>query len=267
MHIIVCVKQVPDPEAPFANFKIDPATNKVIPPQGVSPVINGFDEQAVEAALRLKDGRSDVKITVISVGNDLVMDVIKKPLSMGADELVLVQDPAIQNGDSYTTGAVLAAAIKKLGAFDLVLCGRQASDWDRGQEPLVLAELLGIPAITIAKKVGVADGAVKVERVVVDGFETVQAPLPALVTISNELGEARYPTLKGIMAAGRKKPTVWSAKDLGLDFAQSSQNGSKVRMLKVFVPEKSSKCEIISADSPAEAGVKLASRLREDKVI
>lgn len=267
MNIIVCVKQVPDPEAPFANFKIDSATNKVIPPQGVSPVINGFDEQAVEAALRIKDSQAGVKITVISVGNDMVMDVIKKPLSMGADELVLVQDPAIENGDSHTTGAVLAAAIKKVGAFDLVLCGRQASDWDQGQVPLVLAELLSIPVITIAKKVEVAGAAVKVERVVVDGFETVQAPLPALVTISNELGEARYPTLRGIMAAGRKKPTVWSAKDLGLESGQASQNANRLKMLKVFVPEKRSKCEVISADSPAEAGVKLAARLREDKVI
>ncbi|MBI4307190.1 MAG: electron transfer flavoprotein subunit beta/FixA family protein [Chloroflexi bacterium] len=267
MNIIVCVKQVPDPEAPFANFKIDPAATKVIPPQGVSPVINGFDEQAVEAALRIKDAKNDTKITVISLGNDLVMDVIKKPLSMGADELILLQDPAFESSDSHTTALALAAAIKKVSAFNLVLCGRQASDWDQGQVPLVLAEMLGIPVVTIAKKVEVADSKVKVERVLSDGFEIVEAPLPALVTVSNELGEPRYPTLRGIMAAGRKKPTIWSAKDLGLDPVQIGQNGSRGKMRKVFVPEKRARCELISADSPAEAGAKLALRLREDKII
>ena len=132
MNIIVCVKQVPDPEAPPASFKIDPVTNKVIPPPGVPPVISPFDEQAVEAALRIKDAKGG-KITVISLGVNLLRDVVKKPLSMGADELILLEDPAYVEGDSWTTAYALAMAIKKVGQFDLIICGRQAADTDAGQ--------------------------------------------------------------------------------------------------------------------------------------
>ena len=117
--------------------------------------------------------------------------------------------------DSFFTASLLSAAIKKLGDFDLVLCGRQASDWDNAQVPLGVAELLGIPCITIAKNVQVGDGKVTVERVVPDGYEVIEGPLPSLVTVSNELGQPRYPTLRGIMAATRKKPTGVEPKRLG----------------------------------------------------
>lgn len=266
MNIVVCVKQVPDPETPPASFKIDPATNKVIPAPGVPPVISPFDEQAVEAALRIKDAKG-AKITVISMGKDPVMDVVKKPLSMGADELILLRDEALEGGDSFATAYTLSTAIKKIGQFDLIFCGRQAADWDAGQVGSGIAELLGIPSITLAKKVEVVDGKVRVERVFPDGYEVVEVPMPALITVSNELGEPRYATLKGIMAAAKKKPTVWTAKDIEADVSKIGAAGSKTRLLKLFIPVREGKCEIIGGDSAEEVAFALANKLREAKLI
>ena len=266
MNIIVCVKQVPDPQMPLASFRIDPATNKLIPAPGIPPVINGYDEQAVEAALRLKEG-GDAKITVLSMGTNLVSDVIKKPLSMGADELVLLQDDAFEDSDDYATARVLVAAINKIGDFDIVICGRQSSDFDTGIVGAGVAELLDIPIVPIVRDVKMVDGAVRIERVVADGYEVVEAAPPVLVTVSNELGEPRYPTLRGIMAAGRKQPTVWSASDLGIDASEAGVSGSKVKIMRLFQPEKVSQCEFIEGDNPAEIGANLALKLREDKII
>ncbi len=261
MNIIVCVKQVPDPQMPMASFKIDPATNKLVPAPGIPPVINGYDEQAVEAALRLKEANGG-KITALSLGKELVSDVIKKPLSMGADELILLQDDAFKDGDDYVTAYALAAAIKKIGEYDLIICGRQASDFDSGVVGAGIGEILGLPVITIARDIKMTDGVIRVERVVPDGYEVVEASPPVVVTVSNELGQPRYPTLRGIMAAGRKQPTVWSAQDLGLDATVS-----RMKLLKLYQPDKISQCEFIEGGSPAEAGVNLALKLREAKII
>jgi electron transfer flavoprotein beta subunit len=266
MNMIVCCKQVLDPEAPPASFKIDAGSNKVVPPADVPPVISPFDENAVEAALRIKDQQSG-KITILSMGNNLVRDVVKKPLSMGADELVLLEDPAFEGGDSWSTARALAAAIKKIGEYDLIFCGRQAADWDAGQVGSGIAEILGIPSITLAKKVEITDGKAKIERVVTDGYQVIEATLPALITVSNELGEARYATLKGIMAAAKKQPTIWKPADIGIDATQIGEAGRMSKLIKLFQPVSEGKCEFIEADSPADAGTKLADKLREAKLI
>jgi electron transfer flavoprotein beta subunit len=266
LNMIVCCKQVLDPEAPPASFKIDPSTNKVIPPPGVPPVVNPFDEQAVEAALRIKDLQGG-KITVLSLGNNLLRDVVKKPLSMGADELILLEDEAFEGGDSWSIAFALATAIKKVGEYDIIFCGRQAADWDAGQVGSGIAEILGIPCVTLAKKVEATDGKARVERVISDGYQVIEVTLPALITVSNELGEARYATLKGIMAASKKQPVVWKPADIGLDSSQLGAAGRKTKLLKLFQPVKEGKCEIIGGDTPAEAGTKLAERLRETKLI
>ena len=266
MNMIVCTKQVPDPEAPPASFKIDPASNKVVPPPGISPVISPFDEQAVEAALRIKDAQGG-KITAISMGVNLLRDVVKKPLSMGADELILLEDEAFEGGDAWSTAYALAMAIKKIGEYDLILCGRQAADWDAGQVGSGIAELLGIPSVTVAKKVEIADGKARVERVITDGYEVVEVSLPALITVSNELGEPRYATLKGIMAAAKKQPTIWKPADIGADPSQVGAAGRRTTLLKLFQPVREAKCEFVEGDSPAEAAVNLALKLREAKVI
>ncbi len=265
MNIIVCVKQVPDPEAPPTSFKIDSAANKVVPAPSVKPVVSPFDEYGVEAALRLKDADATTKVSVLSAGKSFALDVIKKPLSMGADNLFLVQDDALENADSFTTASALAAAIKKIGPFDLILCGRQASDWDSGQVGSGLAELLGIPSVTVARKVEVKAGKARVERVLSDGYEVVEVSLPALITASNEVGAPRYPTLKGIMASKSKPVTTWKAADLGLDASKLQANKTKV--LKLYQPVRESKVEFVKADTPADAGIALAQRLRQAKLL
>ena len=266
MNMIVCAKQVPDPEAPPASFKIDPATNKAVPPPGVPPVISPFDEQAVEAALRIKDAKGG-KISIISLGVGLLRDVVKKPLSMGADELILLEDPAFTEGDSWSTAYALAMAIKKIGQFDIIFCGRQAADTDAGQVGSAIAEILGIPQVTLAKKIEVTDGKAKVEKVTADGYDVVEVTLPALITVSNELGEPRYATIKGIMAAKRKEPILWKPADIGADAAKLGAAGRRSKMLKLFQPVREGKVEMITGENEEDAAGNLAKKLVEAKLL
>jgi electron transfer flavoprotein beta subunit len=266
VNIIVCVKQVSDPEAPPSSFRIDPASNKVISPPGISPVISTFDEYAVEAALRIKE-QVGGKVTAISLGNNLQRDVVKKPLSMGADDLFLLEDPAFIDGDGWSIAYALSLAIKKVGQFDLILCGRQAADWDSGQVGSGIAEILGLPIVTIARKINIVNGKAQVERVVPDGFELIEIGLPSLITLSNEHAVPRYPNVKGIMLAKRKEPVVWKPSDIGADPACIGAAGRRSRLLKLFQPVHDSKCEIVVADSPEEAATKLAVRLYGAKVL
>ena len=264
LKIAVLAKQVLDPEMPMAAFRIDGDARRVVPPPNIPPVVNGFDENAVEAALRIKDAQG-ATVTVISTGAEFALDVMKKPLSMGADELVLLQDDAFDNTiDSFVTAQLLAAAVRKLGGFDLIICGRQASDWDNAQVPLGVAEILGLSCVSLGKRVDVTDGKAVVERIVPDGYEVVEASLPALVTVSNELGQPRYPTLRGIMAATRKRPTVWGKGDLDLADGQSA---ARVALRQLFIPVSDQECEIIEGDDAADSGRLLALRLREAKII
>ena len=264
IKIVVCVKQVMDPETPASAFKVDSDSNKVTPAQGIPPVVNGFDENAVEAALRLKDNGDVDKITVISVGNNFVMDVMKKPLSMGADELILVQDDSVSDLDAFATATALAKTIEHVGEYDLILCGRQASDWDQAHVAMGVAELLNLPCISLAQKLDVAGGGITVQRSLTDGYEVVETKLPAVVTVTNELGEPRYPNLRGIMQASRKTPTILSPADLSLD---ADALAPKLALTELFIPVSDQKVEIIEGEDEADAGRKLALRLREEKLI
>jgi electron transfer flavoprotein beta subunit len=266
VNMIVCCKQVPDPEAPPAVFKVNPATNKMTVPPDVKPVIGQYEEFALEAALKIKDAIGG-KITALSLGNNFVRDVIKKSLAVGSDELVLLEDQAFEEGDSWSTAYALAMAIKKIGEYDLIFCGRQSSDWDAGQVGLGIAEILGIPSLTLARKVEVTDGKAKVERVIPDGYEVVEVALPALITVTSELGALRYAALKGIMAAAKKQPIIWKPADIGLEPAQVGAAGRHTKLNKLFQPVKEAKCEVIEGETPAEAGANLAVRLRQAKIL
>jgi len=267
MHIVVCAKQIPDPETPPSAFKIDAATNKVIPAQGIAPVLSQFDGIAAEAALRIREASGDGKITVISMGNENAQAAIKQVLAMGADEGLLLTDPAFDDGDSYTTAKVLSAAIKELGDVDAVFCGRQAADWDNGQVGLLIAENLGWPAAIIAKAVEYDGDKLKVERVLGDGFEKTEVPLPSVITVSNEFGEPRYPKLPQIMAAAKKTVTKKSAADLGLDPGEVGKAGARLQLQKLFIPEKGEKVEFIEGETPQEQAAALVAKLKADKVI
>ncbi len=262
MNIIVCLKQVIDPEAPPASFKINAEGTKVVPPAGIESVLDPYSLFALEAALRIKDERGG-KITAVTLGTDLVMDVVKKSLAMGADELVLIDDPALADGDSWVTAHALAAAIKKIGEYDMVLCGRQAADWDAGQVGSGIAEILGLPSVTVVQKITPANGKVTVERSTDEGHEVIEVSLPAVLTISNGIGEVRYPNIKGIMAAKRKSTTTWKAADLRLE---GDAAPGKLKLVKLFQPVREGECLVISADTPEEAAAALANKMREDKL-
>jgi electron transfer flavoprotein beta subunit len=264
--MIVCIKQVIDPEAPPASFKIDPATNKVVPPPGVSPVIDPYAEYAVEAALRIKDAKGG-KVTAISLGTNQLRDIVKKPLAMGADELILLEDEAFDGGDSWSIAYALAMSIKKIGEYDIIFCGREASDWNAGQVGSGIAEILELPSITLAKKIDITNGKARVERKTDEGYDVVEVSLPALITVSNEIGEPRYPTIKGIMAAKKKEPITWKPANIGVEVSQIGAAGRRTKLLKLFQPVREGKCKIMEGENPEEAAVNLALKLREAKIL
>lgn len=267
MHIVICVKQVPNPEIPPGKFRIDSAAKCAAPPEGIPPVINPFDEQAVEVALRIKEQQPDTKITVISMGPASVKDVVKHGLAMGADEGVILEDKAFDGSDGFGTAHILTKAIEKIGQYDLILCGRQAADWDVGQVGSLIAENLDLPIVTRAQKIECSGNKLAVEHVIMDGYEVVEIPMPALITVSNEVGQPRLPTGMGIIKANRAKVPTWTAQDIGADVSKIGPNAARIEILDIFVPTRDGKCEILEGESVAEAIDKLAMRLREEKII
>jgi electron transfer flavoprotein beta subunit len=263
MKIVVCVKIVVDPEAPVSTFKVDAAANKIAPMKGIPPVLNPYDENALEAALKIKDSNKSTAITVLSMGRNLPRPIVRKSLATGADELVVLEDDAFEDLDSNTSANILAAALKKIGAFDLVLCGREAADTDSGQTGPGVAELLGMPSVTLASKIEVQDNKIKVERIMPDGSEIIECGLPALVTVSSEIGTIRTAALAGIMAAQKKPLKVLNAKELGVNPTQFK----KTALIKLFQPVREGKCEILAGGTPEEAAANLAVKLKEKKVI
>lgn len=260
MNTIVCVKQVLDPEIPPAKFKIDPEAKQVIPPPGVPPVISVYDERAVEAACRLKDKHKG-KITVISIGSEKASDVVKHAISMGADEGFVLQDGAFENLDSFGTAYVLGKAIQKIGGYDLVLCGRQAADWGSGQVGSILAENLGIPVVTLACDIEAMDKTLRVKRIVSDGFEVLEAPMPSLVTVSSEIGLPRLPTGVRLMMVRKKQIPVWKAQDIGAESSKLDKANAHTEVTGLSVPIRKTECEIVTGNTPSEAGVNLALKL------
>ena len=259
MNMIVCVKEILDPEIPAKSFKVDPEVKRAIKPPDIQLVISDYDESAVEAALKIKDA-VESKVTVVSLGGESAKNVIRRCIAMGADEGVLLSDPLFNDGDSFATAFVLAQAIKKLGDFDLILCGRQEGDWDAGQVGSGVAELLGIPSVTMIGNIEANDGKIVAERVVSDGRETVEIPSPALVTVSSEIGEPRYPSFRRVREASKKEIPTWNAQDI-------TPAEARDKMLSLFVPPREAKCEFITGETPEEAGVNLALKLKELKSI
>ena len=264
MNIVVCVKQVMDPDTPISAFIVDEAEKKVIPAQGIPPVVNGYCENAVEAALQIRDQQGEGTITILSLGTDFVMDVMKKPLSMGADKMILIQDESASNLDASGIVNVLSAAINKISDVDLVLCGQQASDWDNAHIPMGLAENLELPCITSALNIEHTEDKLIVQSALPDGYQTFEAPLRSLITVNNLFGEPRYPTLKGIMQASRNSPEIWSIDDLGIS---KSDLEPSIILSELKIPVSEGNCEIIEGEDDADSGRLLALKLREEKII
>lgn len=256
------MKQVLDPEAPLSLFKIDTEAKQAVLPKATPPVLSPFDENALEAALKIKDTQP-ASVTVISLGKKLARAVVKAPLAAGADQLYLLEDEAFGDFNTLLTANALAAAIQKLGQYDLILCGIQAADTNAGQVGTGIASILGIPCITFARKVELIEDRVKVERVLPDGYEVVEAGLPAVVTTSYEVGTLREPGVEAFMSAGKKPMTVWKAADLGID----TEKANPTSFQKMYQPVNETNCEIIEGASPEEKAAALMTKLKENKVI
>lgn len=261
MNIVVLIKQVPE----IALIKVNEAENKVDLPQGPG-VVNPFDEYAVEEGIRLKE-KTGGKCTVMTVGSEKAESALRDCLALGADDAVLLTDPMFENSDPQATGKILAAGLKKLGEFDIVLAGKQAVDSDSSQVAGATAANLGLPQVMFVKKFENVDKAnTTVFRMTEDGYDVIETPLPAVFSVVKEINEPRLPSLKGKMAAKKKEITKWSAADLGMDGAGIGNN-SATRTIKVSPPPPRPQGEIITGDSPQEIADKLFEKLREKQII
>ncbi|MFP5252948.1 MAG: electron transfer flavoprotein subunit beta/FixA family protein [Actinomycetes bacterium] len=215
MNIVVCVKYVPDATAD-RHFEADNTVDRV----GVDGLLSELDEYAVEQALQIKENSSeDVEVTVLSVGPDDAADAIRKALQMGADKGVHVVDDAIAGSDALATSLVLAEAIKKL-PHDLVICGMSSTDGAMAVVPAMLSERLGVPGLTLGSEITLEGSTVRIRRDGDAATEVVEGQLPLVASVTDQSGEARYPSFKGIMAAKKKPVETWSLADLGVDASQ-----------------------------------------------
>jgi electron transfer flavoprotein alpha/beta subunit len=260
MEIVVCVKQVPD----TTEVKIDPVTNTLVR-QGVPSIVNPFDKFALEIALQLKDKHGG-KVTVISMGPPQAKDALKECLAMGADQAVLLSDRAFGGADTLATSYTLAAAVKKLGQVDLILCGKQAIDGDTAQVGPEMAEHLGMTQVTYAASLEIDGDKLTVQREQDEGYDVIATRLPAVVTIIKTLIEPRYPTVKGTMRANRAEIPVWAAADLDVDPNAIGLNGSPTKVKRIFTPQRQTNGQIIEGE-PKEAAAMLFEKLREAKIV
>lgn len=263
MNIIVTVKQVPDTN----DVRIDPATGTLIR-EGVPSIVNPEDKNAIELALALreKNGGSG-KITVISMGPPQAEAALREVLAMGADEAILLSDRAFAGADTLATANVLAHAVRKLGAYDLIICGRQAIDGDTAQVGPQLAEFLGIPQVTYAIDLWCEDKNLVVKRHTDSGTQTVATQLPALVTVLKEANKPRIPTLYGCIAAyGEKSYQVWNAGVINAPAEQIGLKGSPTQVRRTFQPPPRGAGQILTGDINANVG-KVVGMLREKGIL
>lgn len=265
--IIVCVKHVPDPEGISSSFVINHETNSVEPSR-IATVLNPFDENALEAALKIKDLHPDeVKVTVLTLGYNISNNLIIKSLAPGADEFVQIDDEVFASGgmDSYKTVHALASAIRKIGKYDLILLGRQAADLNAGQAAVGLGHVLDLPTVTLAKSIEVYEDTVLIERSLVNRRVKVKCSLPAVVMVNSDNGQIRYPTFPQILASKKKPITIWNARDIGYD---TNNTRNRLELRNLFKPEMPCRsCVMIREESPEEAGHKLAELLRQDHIL
>jgi electron transfer flavoprotein beta subunit len=263
MNIVVCVKYVPDAQAERTFNASDNTTDR----ENVDGLLSELDEYAVEEALKLVEA-GDGEVTVVTVGPDQAADAIKKALQMGAHKGVHVQDDAIHGSDAVATSLVLAEAIKKATAdapADLVITGMTSTDGSMGVVPAMLAERLGLPALTYASELTVEDGKATVRRDGDAASQTITASLPALVSVTDQINEPRYPSFKGIMAAKKKPVETWSLADLGVDASQVGLDAAWTKVDSFAARPPRTQGEIVTDEG--DGGKKLAEFLASRKFI
>ncbi len=270
MNIIACVKQVPYPDTPASAYGVDNETKKIVLPEDVPLVISPFDENAVEAGLQLKDQLGG-NLTVISLATrptELVVRDMRQMLAMGADEAILLDDPAFEGGDGWSTAYSLAMAIRKIGDYDLILCGIQAADWDGGQVALGISEILEISAATSVTKIEPADGCLRTRRILENGHELLELPVPCVVAIAgDEALMPRIAPLPRVIKAKKRQIPIWSASDIGADMSMVGESGAKTWVKELALPEIEGTCEFMTADDLGLAAGMLVERLKSENII
>ena len=261
MDIIVCIKQVPDTN----EVKIDPKKGTLIR-EGVPSIINHDDKHALEEAVCLKEEIGG-KVTTISMGPPQAADALREAYALGADEVILLSDKAFAGADTWATSYALGMAIKKIGKFDLIFCGKQAIDGDTAQVGPGIAEWLNISQVTFAVKIELTGTTIKVERLLEELNEVVIAPLPCLLTVVKQINEPRVPSLKGMMKAKKAEIKTLSAADIGADIQKTGLNGSPTRVVKIFTPPQKGSGEIISGETTEEIVSNVVAKLQERKLV
>lgn len=261
MKIIVCVKQVPDTN----EVKIDPIKGTLIR-DGVPSILNPDDANALEGALKLKDKYEDAKVTVITMGPPQAEFMLRECLAMGADDAILLSDRAFAGSDTWATSNTIAAAIRKIGDYDVVFAGRQAIDGDTAQVGPQIAERIDIPQVTYVEDFDIGDDVITVQRQLEDGYEVLKVKKPALLTAVQELNEPRYMTVRGIFEAYQKDITVWSLKDLDLSDQEVGIDASPTKVFRSFTPEPKGK-GIMLQGSVEEMTKELVVRLKQKHII
>ncbi|WP_252976118.1 electron transfer flavoprotein subunit beta/FixA family protein [Janibacter melonis] len=260
MNIVVCVKYVPDAQSD-RTFTEDHTTDR----DGVDGLLSELDEYAVEEALKIVEATGEGEITVLTIGPEAAADAVKKSLQMGVDKAVHVLDDAIAGSDAPATSLVLAEAITKLGTPDLVLTGMASTDGTMSVVPAMLAERLGLPQVTYASELTVSEGTVTIRRDGDTASETIESSLPALVSVTDQINEPRYPSFKGIMAAKKKPVETWSLADLGVDAGQVGQANAWTEVLETTKRPPREQGEIVTDEG--EGGSKLADFLAAQKFV
>jgi len=256
VNIVVCIKQVPE----TTEVRVDPET-KALVREGVASIVNPVDENALEAALQLREAHGG-RVTVITMGPPQAEEALRHALAMGADEAILLTDAAFRGSDTLATSYTLAQAVRKLGEVDLILCGKQAIDGDTGQVGPGLAERLGAPQITFAIELEVGDGKLRARRVLDDFFEVIEVPLPVVVTVVKQINEARRPAMRNVLKAKRAQITKWSLADLEADATQTGFDGSPTQVIEVWPPERRSGGKTLQG-SVEEVVAEIAGVIRE----
>lgn len=264
MNIISLIKQVPD----TAQLSSSMDGLKLMA-EGGARIINPWDEYSLETAIQLKEQQGG-KVTALCLGKPDSAEALKRGIAMGADEAILISDPALEGGDSLATARALVAAIKKIGVFDLIIGGRSAIDGNTAATAVQVAALLGIPQISYVAALKAVDPAARkitAVRLMEHGRETVSSTLPAVITVVKEINEPRYPSFMGIRKAAKATIPTWGLADLGMSAQEVGAAGSNVGWPQVSLPPtREGGAEIITG-SPTEAAKTLADRLAAEKVI
>jgi electron transfer flavoprotein beta subunit len=261
LNIVVCLKQVPG----TTQVRIDPQTNNLIR-EGIESIINPYDTYALEEGVRMRE-RFGGKVTALSMGPPQAELALRESISFGADEAVLLCDKAFAGADTWATAYTLTQAVKKLGEYGLIICGRQTLDGDTGQVGPELAEMLGLPCIAYVSRIeDVADGGMQVRRMVEDGYEIIESSLPAVITVVKEINTPRLPSLRGIARSKSAIIPVWGAGELGIEPETVGLAGSPTRVTKVFSPQRTCQGELFQGD-PEEQVACLVARLKDAGLI